>query len=221
MKALSLCLPFFLPTFSALAAGTITPITQSWSGILGIPDNDGVGASNTITLSVTGEAQIEIIEIQVEIEGGWNGDLYAYLVHDGKISVLLNRPGRTLLNAEGSASSGMNLLFSDNATSDVHVALPNSGTPVGSFQPDGRTTDPLAVLDTDARTAPLSVFGNQNANGAWTLFLADQGAGEVSTLKSWTLSVSLVPEPSTSILAGLSVIGLVLRRNRGVSSLQK
>ena len=33
-----------------------------------------------------------------------------------------------------------------------------TGSVSGTYQPDGRTTDPLVALDTDARTAMLSSF---------------------------------------------------------------
>ena len=86
----------------------------------------------------------------------------------------------------------------------------------GSFQPDGRTTDPLAVLATDARPAMLSSFTGLDANGSWTLFLADQASGEVSTLQSWSLSITGVPEPSAALLSALAVIGIAFTRRRGI-----
>jgi hypothetical protein len=80
-------------------------------------------------------------------QGGWNGDLYAYLEHNGVISVLLNRPGRTALNSAGAASSGMQLLLADTALTDIHTAI--SGTfgalATGTYQPDGRAEDPGVV----------------------------------------------------------------------------
>lgn len=212
MKILVLSLICFLPAGSAFAA--VTTITRTWSGSIAIPDSNDVGASNTIVISTTGLTLIEAITIQLELEGGWNGDLYAYLVHDGKLAKLLNRPGRTLLDPDGFASSGMNVMFSDAAPSDIHLALPDSGTPAGSFQPDGRMKDPLTVIDTDPRTAFLSVFNSQDINGAWTLFLADQASGEVSTLKSWTLNATVVPETSTTVLAGLALIAMAFSRKR-------
>lgn len=214
MKFLPLSLICLLLPVAADAAGSSITLTQSWSGTLAVPDNNAVGASSSVTLSAPGMDRIESVTMQLEIDGGWNGDLFGYLVHDGMLAVLLNRPGRTAANDSGFASSGMNVTFSDLAANDIHLALPDSGVPSGFFQPDGRITDPLAVLDTDARTAPLSVFTNGNPNGTWTLFLADQGPGETSTLKSWSISVTAVPEPGGLLLCGVAVMAMAVSRRR-------
>ena len=58
------------------------------------------------------------------------------------------------------------------------------------WAPDGRTNSPPSVLDTDARTAPLSAFNGLSADGEWTLFVADYGPKDTSTLVSWSIAVS-------------------------------
>ena len=52
--------------------------------------------------------------------------------------------------------------------------------------------------------------------GTWTLFVADQSAGETSTLQSWTLTVTAVLEPSAALRVGLGEL-LLLRRRRASS----
>jgi hypothetical protein len=107
----------------------------------------------------------------------------------------------------------MTINLSDLAAADIHTAIQMSpGIVTGSFQPDGRTTDPLLAFDTDARTAMLSSFNGLNGNGSWTLFVADLSAGETSTLQSWTLNITAVPEPSSSLLGGLGLLFLFQRR---------
>lgn len=212
MKSLCPYLACLVPLFSADTAAAAVTVIRDWSGTLVIPDNDPGGASRSLDLVVEGSPEVLAITVQLEIEGGWNGDLYAYLVHNGKLSMLLNRPGRTAGNPQGAGSSGMAVLFSDAAESDVHLALPDIGSPTGNFQPDGRTKDPLEVLDTDPRPAPLSVFKGEDANGTWTLFLADQGVGDTSVLKSWSLGVTVVPEPHALLLAGMGLMALAFKR---------
>ena len=41
----------------------------------------------------------------------YNGDLFAYLVHDTNFCVLLNRVGRSAANADGYPDSGFNITF--------------------------------------------------------------------------------------------------------------
>ncbi len=214
MKILPFSLICLLLPVAAQAGSSAITLTGFWNGTLAVPDNSAVGASSSVTIIAPGLDRIESVTMQLEIDGGWNGDLYGYLVHDGQLAVLVNRPGRTAADANGFGSSGMNVTFSDLAAGDIHLTLPDSGVPTGFFQPDGRTTDPLAVLNTDARTALLSVFTNGDPTGTWTLFLADQGAGDTATLKSWSLSVTAVPEPSVAIMGGLAVMALALARRR-------
>lgn len=200
---------------AAHAAGSAITLTQSWCCSLAVPDNDAVGASSSITVSAPGFDRIESVTMQLEMDGGWNGDLYGYLVHDGQLAILINRPGKTLENPAGAGSVGMIVTFSDLAAGDIHLTLPDSGVATGFFQPDGRLTDPLDVLDTDVRTALLSVFTNEDPNGTWTLFLADQGPGDASTLKSWSLSLAVVPEPSAALILGMAAMALAFTRRRG------
>ena len=195
------------------ASGSVT-LAQSWSGTLQVPDNNDIGVSNTLTVTAPDTTWIEAVTIHLQIEGGWNGDLFGYVAHDGQLAVLMNRPGNSLLNLSGAGSSGMDVTFSDLALADFHQALPDSGLATGTFQPDGRVTDPLTVLDTDPRTALLSVFNHGGTDGAWTLFLADQSPGDTSTLKSWSLTVTVVPEPSTAMMTGMAVMAMACARRR-------
>jgi subtilisin-like proprotein convertase family protein len=195
------------------AAASTTWIGPTWNVSTAIPDNDDVGLSDNRSITVPAISTIENVTVNLHLTGGWNGDLYAYLVHGSGFSVLLNRPGRSASHPDGSATVGMNVTFDDAALSDVHTTIPMSGGLVsGTYQPDGRTTDPLLVLETDSRPAMLSTFDGLAASGMWTLFIADQSAGETSTLQSWSLTIQGVPEPSAALLAIMSVLPLLRRR---------
>ena len=208
MKSLIICLPLLMP----LGAVAATTVSGSWTVNTTIPDYNDPGYSNTRSFASSGISQIQSISVGLVFTNGWNGDLYAYLVHNGTLSVLLNRPGRSLANPDGASSSGMEITLTDLAAGDVHTLLSFSGSPSGTFQPDGRITDPYNTLDTDARPAMLSVFNGQAADGNWTLFIADQASGETSTLTSWSLSITGVPEPSTGFLGMFGSLALLRRR---------
>lgn len=213
MRLVSLFFCFLFMPATVMAAATAITHNSNWTGTLPVPDNSAVGASNTLAIVTTGLTTIESVVVSVRFEGGWNGDLYAYLVHNGELAILLNRPGRSLGNDPGTGSTNLIALFDDLAAGDVHTALPDTGNAAGVFQPDGRLIDPLQSLDTTPRTNFLAGFKGMDVNGDWTLFIADQGAGDTATLTGWTLSVTVVPEPSVGMLAGLATL-LALRRRR-------
>jgi hypothetical protein len=97
--------------------------------------------------------------------------------------------------------------------------IPGSGLVTGYWQPDAREIDPDLVVDTDPRTAYLSSFQGLTANGTWTLFVADNSAGDQSTLVGWGLTILGTPEPSRAMLLMLGAAGMLMRRRRHASVL--
>ena len=187
---------------SAVAPGTI--ISTNWTGSQIIPDNNGSGVAFAFNLSGLGPLVITNLTVDLNIAGGWNGDLYAYLSHGSGFSVLLNRPGSTGANPGGSGVSGLNVSLADSYLTDIHTALNNPLT--GNFAPDGRSVNPYNALDTDPRTAMLGSFNGIDPNGSWTLFFADVSPPSVSTLQSWTVNIGVtVPEPASATLVGLMI----------------
>jgi subtilisin-like proprotein convertase family protein len=169
-----------------------------------IPDNDPNGFVSLQTISAPFDS-IGELTVTLETEGGWAGDLYAYLRHGSGFSVLLNRPGRTSSNTAGFDGS-YTITFADNAAADIHLASPgSSGLLTGFYQPDGRETDPSSVLNTDIRTAMLSEFIGTHPNGQWALYIADVSAGDQTRLVRWGLEITpaSVPEggPTLPLLA--------------------
>ena len=171
--------------FSPASAQT----TLDWTSGLAIPDNNPVGLADTRTVSIDPSLVITGLEVRLETSGGWNGDLYASLVHDSGFTVLLNRVGKTSLNPAGSASSGFDVTFTDSAATDIHTGIGANGLVTGTWQPDARTADPSVVTDLSTRGAFLSSFNEVPVNGSWTLFLADNAAVDTSTLVGWGLTI--------------------------------
>jgi subtilisin-like proprotein convertase family protein len=179
-----------------------------------IPQGTPNGLANKQILDYSGTGLFQITDLQVtlNISGGFNGDYYAYLVHDNGFAVLLNRPGRTSGNSVGYADSGMNITLSGSAATDIHyyqtASNPNGGLLTGLFAEDGRNVDPTTVIGTEARTALLGSFNGTDPSGEWTLFLADLDYGEQGQLVSWGLVVTAVPEPSSMGLMALGLAGI-------------
>lgn len=200
-----------------LSASASTTFTGAWTVSSAVPDNDDVGYADTRTLSATRITDIQNVSVELNFSGGWNGDLYAYLVHDSGFAVLLNRPGRSVTTPDGSASQNLNITLDDSYALDIHSAIPMSGSVVGNYQPDGRRKDPLVVLITDPRTAMLSSFEGMGANGSWTLFVADQSAGGTATLLSWGMTVTGTYSPGVQTSAGDYNVGSVFNWEMGTT----
>jgi len=187
--------------------------TASYSTSLTIPDGNANGVADTEVFSFAGATSIDSLQVTLNIAGGWNGDYYAYLRHGGSgFAVLLNRPGVTGTNAYGYGDSGINVVFSDNATNgDIHfyqnVLNPQGAGLTGLWQPDGRNVDPGVVTGGSSRDAMLSSFRGLDPNGSWTLFVADLSPGGIGTLQSWGLSVTaeVVPEPGMVGVLGMGL----------------
>jgi hypothetical protein len=135
-------------------------LTASWSGGFAnggvVPDNDLSGL--TIAETPAGwSGTVNNVQVVLNLTGGWNGDIYAYLYHDDVMSVLLNRVGTPANSGLGYGDSGFNVTFSDSAAYSIHNYQADSptitgGVVQGTWQPDG---------------AGLSVFNGLDASGIW------------------------------------------------------
>jgi subtilisin-like proprotein convertase family protein len=209
MKSL---IPLVLLSCLAYTAHASVTINPTFTLGIPVPDNTGIGLADTRTISTT-IASITKVKVQISMQGGWAGDMYASLLHGTGFVVLLNRPGKNLARPEGSGVNEFILNLDDAAPADIHTAITDLGVFSGSYQPDAREIDPDAVLDTSPRTAFLSSFNGLDANGEWTLFVADVASGDQMTVNSWALEIQgVVPEPSTAMITAVGMLGLLRRR---------
>ena len=207
----------YLSSLSALLlAGVTAQASLYTSGVVNtvIPDGNPNGIESTITVSGLAPVISDVV-VYLNVSGGFDGDLYATLNlggSSGTTVVLLNRIGSSPSNPFGSSTAGLGdptgetyeFSLSDAAATSIH----NYDGTGSSYQPDGGT---------------LSSFNGLNPNGDWTLFFADMASGGgsgPSTLVSWGLDITAVPEPvntALGIFAGLGlvvVVGRVLWRRR-------
>jgi subtilisin-like proprotein convertase family protein len=199
-----------------------------------ITDGSAVGWSGTATLSGY-RPFITDVTVNLNISGGYNGDLYAYLTYGGKLVPLLNRVGVQSGDAFGYGDTGLSItLSSSGAYNDVHFYgnftgpgdFNGNGQLTGTWAPDGRNIDPQSPPGSftpgDTRVN-FGAYDGMNPNGTWTLFIADLSAGAQSQLVSWSLDVtdSSVPEPvNVALVVFASVLGLggLLRKIRAKAS---
>jgi len=168
-----------------------------------IPDNNPNGLTGGITIAGLG-GTISDVTVGVDITGGFNGDLYMYLVGPtGDFVVLLNRTGEGVSNAYGYSDEGFNVTFDDSATNgSIHyyqtTLNPGGGQLTGTWQPDGENISPLSLSSAfpASQTAMLSGLTGTDPNGQWVFFIADLSPGGQSTLQNISLNIMTVPEPS-------------------------
>jgi len=210
--------------FGAVTHGAL--ITYQFNDInAAIPDNNANGYQNSQQITGVQESLITDVDVKLNISGGYNGDLYVYLTHSSGFSVLLNRVGRTADDSFGYGDAGFSVTLNDSALSDIHLYGGNGDAQLtGTWQPDARNVDPAMVLDTSTRSSFLNAFQGLDLNGTWTLFAADVSGGGQSTLVSWELEVTAVPEPvpvALGVFGGLvmmaSLSGRIRRKLRARS----
>lgn len=205
-------------------SGTVIP-DDNPSGVVDVRQvvsTGGLGRLVSVGLTVSGVGS-----------GMYNGDLYVTLARrDGLgavvgFSVLLNRVGARLEDPLGYADNGFTIQLGDAAPANIHEyrlvlggshEVPLAGGVTGLWRPDGRVTDPDAVLDTDSALAGLAALGSLSpVEGDWVLFAADLFGGRTARLDAWSLTFEpvAVPEPMTGVLwtaGGLLMAGLVRKR---------
>ncbi len=172
---------------TATWAPAVLTVSQTFSPGETVPAGNPVGVSATgnFTAANTGQ-QVLGITVGLNISGGYNGDLYAYLVApNGTLVTLMNQPGVSV-DGFGAESSGMNITLSDTGGTSIQNVTGGYGTSLtGTYQA--------------AQT--LGTFGDSSANGTWQIYFANLASGGGDpVLNSFTLNIDVVPEPVTQAL---------------------
>jgi len=163
-----------------------------------IPEGNPVGVSLAETVGdLPGGSAVAGLTVSLDVSGGYNGSLYAYLVApNGALVTLLNRPGVTGGNPVGYGGSGFNITLSDAASGSIQTTPETIGSVFsGNYQAAGT----------------LANFNGSAADGTWTLFFTDESVGGgQATLTGWSLEITAVPEPVNVAMAifGAGLIGV-------------
>ena len=186
---------------AAVVTANATIYTTNWnSGFANagvVPDNNFSGWSDTRSVSTMPAGTFTGLTVDLQLAGGWNGDLYAYLVHSSGFSVLLDRVGVGVsgVSAFGYGDAGMN------------VNLASTGTTIHQYGGNSTfTAAPTGSWMTDNTSGSLASFLSTTPNGTWSLFVADLSGGGVTTVQSWGLQMDIVavPEVETWVAAALA-----------------
>ncbi|MEP6882189.1 MAG: hypothetical protein ABI866_09360 [Dokdonella sp.] len=173
------------------------------SGLGAIPDNNEAGLS--INFNVSGiTPTVGSVRLRLGVMHPWSGDLVATLRSPAGVSTLmiLGRVGVGLGQADPTFGSATDFSgtyeFADDASLDLwSAAVANSGgaIPKGKYRTSG-----LGILNTRHGGCATSLAGAFNglsgaqANGTWTLTVADRQNGITGSVTSALLSVSAAPD---------------------------
>jgi subtilisin-like proprotein convertase family protein len=186
-----------------------------------IQDNDPNGLASAFSLSGFG-GTVTNVSVSLNLTGGYNGDLFAYLTGPGGFAVLLNRVGVTGANPNGYGDTGLNVTFLSGGA-DFHsygagnFTANGAGQVTGTWGVDGRNISPFSAgsaFDNAGRTALLESFNGSNPNGTWGLFIGDYSPGDISMLVSYNVSFTAVPEPGMMALLALGCAAALARRRK-------
>lgn len=198
----------------ALAPGGSAPVRRALDSTFSggpIPDGNPAGVTFVGTVNnIPAGFTVSGLTVGLNISGGYNGDLYAYLVApNGTLVVLLNQPGVSGSNPFGASGAGMNITLQDATSVNGSIQSETSGSVLsGSYNAAGT----------------LVSFNGSVADGTWTLYFADlSSGGGTSTLNSWSLNIEAVPEPVNvalgifgGLLGGLGLVRHYAAKRRSV-----
>ena len=179
---------------SAVSVGITGTKTYANSAAIPIPS---VGAASPYpsTLSVGGAAGA-VTKVTVGLLG-----LTHTWPHDVGVLVVGPTGAKTLVMADaggGNKVSGINLTF-DNAAA---ASLPTGQITAGTYKPTSyNANDPFpAGAPASPYVADLSIFNNLAPNGTWSLYVADDAAGDSGSIANgWTLTLTTVPNTPPTI----------------------
>jgi subtilisin-like proprotein convertase family protein/uncharacterized protein YvpB len=150
-------------------------ICDSLASPLYIPDNDPLGTEDTI--SVSNKGLVVDVEIYLDVDHTWVGDLQISLSLNGTQAkaLLIDRPGVPTSNY-GCGLDNIRTILDDQASQPAeNKCLSYPAAVAGIYQPSNS----------------LAVFQGSLASGTWSLNINDNSSSDTGQLNNWCLHFSL------------------------------
>lgn len=152
---------------------------------IAIPDNGGAANPATDMLNVTDTGSITDLNLALQIDHTWVGDLTVTLTHEssGTSVTLIDRPGSTNCQQDD-----ISVTLDDAAAEAADDQCETSGGAInGTFQPTGSLAD----------------FNGLGLNSNWTLSVSDFVSQDDGALISWCLDPTTSAATATPVLAAI------------------
>jgi hypothetical protein len=186
--------------FSLLALATAVASADTFRAKpnLSIPDN--VPAGVTDTLSASPSCTINDVDIVLEVDHTWVGDLVVTITHAGTTVTLVDRPGRAPGGTNVGCSADMGcvrqVVLDDETGGSPPPAIEcASPLPCTTCFPGGQVPAQSFIPN-----EVLSVFDTSDQAGDWIISIADNEALDTGTICAWEVRTSCGPsavEPAT------------------------
>jgi T1SS-143 domain-containing protein len=158
-----------------LATGNAGDSYQPATEVTVFENTDDVDIPNigtiTSTIDVSGLTSIADLNVLINLDHTWTGDLDIFLISPNGTRVELSTDNWGL----GKGADYTNTLFDDEAATGITAGSPPF---TGSFRPEG----------------DLSALDGENPNGTWTLEITDDALGDWGTLFNWELQIESGPD---------------------------
>jgi hypothetical protein len=189
-------------------AGAVSALQRTTSTPTVIPDYNGAGISQTMTIAgLTAGTNYQLnLGINLSpLDAGVLGDLKIYLQHTlvsegvtivDQTRMILDRVGVEAGDLTGSLATGLHVIMSDSGAFNIQGSPTDSSTPLtGTWQPAsllGGSSFGLSTMGTKSG-------GSFDWNGDWALVVADLANGGTMRLDSWSMQFSDLSASGTSV----------------------
>jgi hypothetical protein len=179
----------------ALASAAATADVFRSEPSLPIPDDTPTGVTDTLTAIAT--CVMNDVDIALEIDHTWVGDLLVQVTHGGTTVTLIDRPGRapggTNVGCESDLACIRQIVLDDDgggigiecaAPAACTTCFPGGQVPAANYIPN----------------EPLTAFDTADQAGDWILLVSDNEGLDIGTLCAWEVRTTCGPnavEPAT------------------------
>jgi uncharacterized protein YvpB len=184
--AISMPIVFYSPPPPPPPPGPSKKSLYCSNSTLDIPDNDHNGVSSTI--SINDPRFIADLDVRLDINHTWVGDLIVTLRHEGSGNVidLINRPGIPGIDNKGCRLNNIKAILDDDVSLPVENECSSYPAAIGIYD-----YIEVAIAGSYIPDQALSTFDSDFINGNWTLTVSDMAQFDSGKINQWCLGVEL------------------------------